>query len=111
MTIDLLRLICNSLASHQFRSLSNSALQEFSNKGWEEFVKTKQVSSAKSRKYDVALDKRRGPKIDHWGTPMVIGLVVELQLLESELVHVCHNGKAFEEEFCARWCLCEGPWT
>jgi len=29
MTIDLLILICNSLASHQFLSLSNSALQNF----------------------------------------------------------------------------------
>jgi len=57
---------------------------------------------------------------------MVIGLVEELQnlqkqtdfvkldnfRLESELVHVCHNGKAFEGEFYARQCqmLCEGPY-
>jgi len=46
------------LASHQILSLSNSTLQEFSNKDQEEFTITKQVSSAKSRgKHDVALDK------------------------------------------------------
>jgi len=58
MTVDLLELICNSLAPHQILSLSNSTLQEFSNKDREEFAITKQVSSAKSRgKHDVTLDK------------------------------------------------------
>jgi len=41
MTIDLLGLICNRLASHEILSLSNSTLQEFSNKDREEFSITK----------------------------------------------------------------------
>jgi len=40
MTIDLLGLICNSLASHHIMSLSYSSLQKFSNKDREEFAIT-----------------------------------------------------------------------
>ena len=83
---DLVGLICSSCASHHLLNLSICKLQSVSRSEIVELVDTKQVSSAnrfvlQDKAFGRSLTcmrKRRGPRIEHWGTPMLIGLVVEL---------------------------------
>ena len=83
---DLVGLICCSFASHHLFNLSICKLQLVSRSEIVELADTKQVSSAnrlvlQDKAFGRSLTymrKRRGPRIEPWGTPMLIGLVVEL---------------------------------